>query len=160
MLLECVQRNIAPLFTVCALTNCSTDFNSAVMWRCTLSEKHVILKVLLKMLGLHSVIIPRRYVKRGKADWCWRTNCALISLTDRERERERAICDLWLQDCYERRLSFHRNCICFSGCILVASNWKGKCQLFMIQRNSCRYCCNTATHTINIVVYVPQKWKL
>jgi hypothetical protein len=50
-LLECLQREVALfLFTVCALTNSSTDLNNSVMWRCLLPEKHVILKVLVKML--------------------------------------------------------------------------------------------------------------
>jgi hypothetical protein len=41
--LECVRRELALLFTVCALTNSSTDLNSTVMRRWVLLAKHVIL---------------------------------------------------------------------------------------------------------------------
>jgi hypothetical protein len=60
------------------------------------------LESFVKNVRLQSIIIPRRYVKWGKADVDIH-----MCLTFPNIERERVNCELWLQDCYERNLSFH-----------------------------------------------------
>jgi hypothetical protein len=78
------------------------------------------------------------------------------TLRERERERERIVTTDF-KTVMNENFPFTVDCICFSGYILDANNYKGKCQLFMIQNNSCGHCFNTATLTINIDVYVQQK---
>jgi hypothetical protein len=62
-LVEFLQRELELHSTACLLRNTSTDVNSTVMSWCILLNKTCILESLGENVGLHSGIIPKRFLK-------------------------------------------------------------------------------------------------
>jgi hypothetical protein len=61
-LLECLPRELALHFTVCLLTNCPSDVNTTAKCWFILPEG-ILFESLAENVGLHSVIIPKRFLK-------------------------------------------------------------------------------------------------
>jgi hypothetical protein len=71
---EFLQRVLALHWTACLLTNTSTNVNTTVMSWCILPNKTCILES-----GLHSVIIPKRFLKL-RLSFVTHTHCVSQSL--------------------------------------------------------------------------------
>jgi hypothetical protein len=73
-LVEFVQRELALHWPACLITNTSTDVNTTVMSWCILPNKTCILES-----GLHSVILPTRFLKT-RISFPTHTHCVSHSL--------------------------------------------------------------------------------
>jgi hypothetical protein len=62
---ECLLRELVLYFIVCLLTNCSSDVNTTgKCWCiCILPMGHILFECLGENVGLHSVIIPKRFLQ-------------------------------------------------------------------------------------------------
>jgi hypothetical protein len=133
-------------FTACLLANSSTDVNTTVMWWCKLPNKTCSLGSLDKNVGLHSVIIPKRFLKIWLS-FLTHTHCVSFPTQNcpyMTGNSDNVITDNFL-------FTF------LSGNILDANNKKGNCQLFMSKSNRSRYPCKTATHISTITAYVTER---
>jgi hypothetical protein len=78
-LLESLLREVALHFTVCLLTNSSTELNTTDKWLCILTNSTCSFESLGEKVGLHSVIIPKRFFKI-RFSCLWHTHCVSYSL--------------------------------------------------------------------------------
>jgi hypothetical protein len=68
--LECLQRQLALHFTVCLLTNSSSDVNTTAKWWCILPNRTCIFGSLGENDGLHSILITKSFLKtRFSCPW-------------------------------------------------------------------------------------------
>jgi hypothetical protein len=139
-MVEFLQREIALHSTACLLTNTSTDVNTTVMWWWISPNKTCILESLGENVGLHLVILTKRFLKIRLSFPTH--NCPNIS--------QKILTILSVTTFFSLYTPFS-----YQEMFLMQTIRRKIAQLFMSQSNS-RHTCNTATHNATITAYVTE----